>query len=287
MDFTIHHLRCFLAVARELHFGRAAARLHLSPSALSEQVTTLERRLSRPLFDRTSRGVELTGHGRELLPLAERAVTSMDEVVDWGRGEASRPRVRIGLMVSSTRFRSVMAQAAHQMPQVRWQVRHLGFTGCYEALARADVDCTFTGGIERTTGFESLPLWEEERVLVTSRGHRLADRESVTLAEIAEETFVAAEDETAERWFSSVAAGGFSPRLLPVARNFEEVLEMCAAGQGVNIAGCSAAATYAHPGVRFVPITDASPMTTFLNVRRGRLPDPLERFVRLCERSAP
>ncbi|MFD6953375.1 hypothetical protein A6A08_25930 [Nocardiopsis sp. TSRI0078] len=284
MDFTIHHLRCFLAVARELHFGRAAARVHLSPSALSEQVAALERRVSRPLFDRSSRGVELTEHGRELLPLARRAVESMDEVVDWGRGEAVEPRVRIGLMVSSTEFRTLMAEAVRQMPQVRWQVRHLGFMGCHEALAKAEVDCAFVVAADQrpVRAFESLPLWEEGCVLVVPERHRLAGRESVALAEIGEETFVAVEDEAAAQWFSSVAAGVFAPSLLPVARDFEEILEMCAAGQGVNIAGRSAAATYAHPGVRFVPIADAAPVTTYLNVRGGRLPAPLERFVRLC-----
>ncbi|GAB2506134.1 LysR family transcriptional regulator [Nocardiopsis aegyptia] len=289
MDFTIHQLRCFLAVARELHFGRAAARLHLSPSALSEQVAALERRVSRPLFDRSPRGVELTDHGRELLPLARRAVESMDEAVEWGRGEAAEPSVRIGLMVASTEFRAIMADAARQIPGVRWQVRHLGFTGCHEALARAEVDCAFVVGTEEgpLPGFESLPLWEEDCLLVLSARHRLAGRDSLTLAEIAEETFVAVEGGTHARWFASVAAEGSAPHLLPVARNFEEILEMCAAGQGVNIAGRSAETTYTHPGIRFVPIVDAPRVTTYLSVRQGRRPVALERFVRLCALDGP
>ncbi|MHC5560930.1 LysR family transcriptional regulator [Kocuria sp. U4B] len=86
MDLTVHHLRCFLAVAEELHFGRAAARLHLSPSSLSEQVSGLERRLSRSLFRRSSRRVELTEAGRLLLPLAQEAVAAMDTVLAWATG---------------------------------------------------------------------------------------------------------------------------------------------------------------------------------------------------------
>ncbi|RKS09275.1 LysR family transcriptional regulator [Nocardiopsis sp. Huas11] len=284
MDFTIHQLRCFLAVARELHFGRAAARLHLSPSALSDQVAALERRVSRPLFDRSSRAVALTEHGRELLPLAGRAVESMDEVVEWGRGETAEPCVRIGLMVSSTEFRAIMAEAAQHMPRVRWQVRHLGFTGCHEALAKGEVDCAFVVGTEEgpLPGFESLPLWEEDCLLVLSKEHRLAGHASVTLAQIARETFLSVEGGTHDRWFSSVAAGGSPPHLLPVAHNFEEILEMCAAGQGVNIAGRSAETAYTHSGVRFVPIVDAPRVTTYLSVRQGRRPAALERFVRLC-----
>jgi DNA-binding transcriptional LysR family regulator len=284
MDFTIHQLRCFLAVARELHFGRAAARLHLSPSALSDQVAALERRVSRPLFDRSSRGVELTVHGRELLPLARRAVEGMDEVVEWGRGETADPCVRIGLMVPSTEFRAIMAGAARHMPGVRWQVRHLGFTGCHEALVRGEVDCAFVVGTHGgpLPGFESLPLWEEDLLLVLSERHRLAGRDSVTLAEIAEETFVAVEGGAHDQWFSPVTADGSIPHLLPVARDFEEILETCAAGQGVNIAGRSAETVYAHSGVRFVPIVDAPRVTTCLSVRDGRRPAALDRFVRFC-----
>lgn len=284
MDFTIHHLRCFLSVAQELHFGRASAQLHLSPSSLSEQIAVLERRLSRPLFLRSSRSVELTEHGRELLPLARRAVQTMDEVVDWGRGDVAEPRLRVGLMVSSPGFRTIMAAAAQRMPQVRWQIRQLGFAGCQDALARGEVDCAFVVGIGQTPtpGFEALPLWEEGCVLVMPEQHRLADRESVHLAELAGETFVSAEDEAvSEQWFSSVAVGDSAPRLLHVARNFEEVLELCGAAQGVNIAGQSAPAAYARPGVRFVPIVDFPPATTYLYLRRGRRPAPLERLARL------
>jgi hypothetical protein len=67
-----------------------------------------------------------------------------------------------------------------------------------------------------------------------------------------------------------------------VARDFEEILETCAAGQGVNIAGRSAETVYAHSGVRFVPIVDALRVTTCLSVRDGRRPAALDRFVRFC-----
>ncbi|TQN28393.1 DNA-binding transcriptional LysR family regulator [Haloactinospora alba] len=285
MDLTIHHLRCFLAVAQELHFGNAAALLRLSPSALSEQISSLERRLSRPLFDRSSRTVELTDHGRELLPLARRTVAAMDDVLDWGRGDTATPSIRVGLMVSSPGFRTIMATAAREMPHVRWQIRQLGFLGCSEALANGGVDCVFAVEIGRTPApeFESLLLWEEACVLVTPEQHRLADRTSVRLDELAEETFVSTEDETAsQRWLSSVTVDGTAPRLLPVARNFEEILESCSAGQGVNIAGESARETYSRPGVRFIPIVDSPPAATYLYLRRGRHPSPLERFARMA-----
>lgn len=285
MDLTIHHLRCFLAVARELHFGRAAQQLHLSPSSLSEQISALERRLSRPLFHRSSRTVELTEHGQELVPLARTAVEAMDEVLDWARGESAEPRIRVGLMVSSPGFRTVLAAAAQQMPQVQWEIRQLGFLGSYQALARSEVDCIFVAEIGETPTpeFTALRLWQERCVLVVSDQHRLADRSSVRLAELAGETFVSVADEAAaSRWLPAVTApDGSAPRLLPVAHNFEEVLELCGAGLGINIAGESARATYARPGIRFLSIQDAPTATTYLYLRPDRRSAPLEDFARL------
>ncbi|WP_158633268.1 LysR family transcriptional regulator [Amycolatopsis sp. WAC 04182] len=285
MDLTLHHLRCFLAVAEERHFGRAAALLHLSPSAVSEQIASLERRLARPLFRRTSRSVELTEPCRELVPRARQAIAAMDDVLDWARKAIDEPGIRVGLMVSSPRFRAIMAAVADELPRVRWQVRQLGFLGCHDALTDGEVDCAFVAELGRNPApaFESVPLWEEGCVLVMPDRHPLAARDSVRLAELAGETFVSVEDEKgAEQWYSPLTSAGFAPRLLPIARNFEEVLELCGAGQGVNIAGESAPATYARPGLAFVPIEDAPPATTFLYLRRERRSEALERFVRIA-----
>lgn len=285
VDLTLHHLRCFLAVAEERHFGRAAALLHLSPSAVSEQIASLERRLARPLFRRTSRSVELTGPGRELVPLARQAIAAMDEVLDWARKGIDEPAIRVGLMVSSPRFRTIMAAVADELPQVRWQIRQLGFLGCHDALTDGEVDCAFVAELGRNPApaFESVPLWEEGCVLVLPDRHPLAARDSVRLAELAGETFVSVEDEkVAEHWYAPLTSAGFAPRLLPIARNFEEVLELCGAGQGVNIAGESAPATYPRPGLSFVPIVDSPPATTYLYLRRERRSEALDRFVRIA-----
>jgi DNA-binding transcriptional LysR family regulator len=267
MDLTIHHLRCFLAVAQELHFGRAASRLHLSPSSLSEQVSALERRLARPLFQRSSRSVELTAQGRELLPLARKAVAAMDEVLGWGGGAAADPRIRVGLMVSSPQFRTIMSAAARELPAVRWEIRQLGFLGSYDALAAAEVDCAFVAEVGQAPApqFEPVRLWDEGCTLVVAEHHRLAGRGSVRLADLAGETFVAVEDEAlSSQWLSAVAApDGPGLRTLPVARSFEEVLELCGAGLGVNIAG-------------------APPCTTYLCLRSGKRPAQLQRFVQLA-----
>lgn len=177
-----------------------------------------------------------------------------------------------------------MSVAAQQMPQVQWEIRQLGFLGCYEALTRNEVDCAFVAeiGAAPAEGVEALPLWEEGCVAVLSERHRLAGRESVALAELADETFVAVQDETtSSRWLSAVVAPeGAVPKVLSVARGFEEVLELVGAGLRINIAGTSAPETYAREGLRFVPVIDAPTVTTYLCLRPGRRPAALEEFAR-------
>lgn len=289
MDLTIHHLRCFLAVARELHFGRAAAQLHLSPSSLSEQVSKLEGRLSRQLFHRTPRTVELTEDGKRLLPLAREAVAAMDKVSQWGAATAAQASLRIGLMVSSTSFRTIMAAAAQQLPGVRWDIRQLGFVHCFDALEQDEVDCAFIIDLDQDHAprFQSVRLWQEPCVLVAAEHHALAARQSVRLAELAGETFVAVRDpDASNRWFEALNRNDPAPRMLAVARNFEEVLEMCSAGLGVNIAGTAAADTYARPGLRYIPIEDAPAATTSLFFRSTHTSPALESFIQLAQKLA-
>lgn len=290
MDVTAHQLRCFLAVAEELHFGHAAAGLGLSSSSLSQQIATLERRVSRPLFRRSSRSVELTDDGRYLVPLAMEAVAAMGAVLMWADDAVATTDLRVGLMVSHPMSGRILAAAAEQMTGVSWHIRQLGFSECYEALLQGDVDCVFVTeiGDAPVREIEVLPLWEEGCVVILSERHRLADRASVGLAELAEEVFISDEGrEDSSRWLTAATApDGFTPKVLPVARGVEEVLAAVGAGLGINIAGMSALGTYARPGLRFVPVIDAPAATTYLCLLPRRLSGPLEEFTRLAVATA-
>ncbi|WP_105565851.1 LysR family transcriptional regulator [Microbacterium halophytorum] len=280
---TLHQLRCFDAVASELHFGRAAVQLSLSPSALSDQISALERSLGMTLFIRSPRSVRLSEAGRELVPLARKSLDSADAISQWASRYHAPVSLRVGMVVSSPVFQQAMAEAARVMPHVSWEIKQLGFNDVYDALRRGEVDCAFMAevGDGPAPDLTALVLWRQPCVLVVNDQHRLAPRSSVRLDELAEEAFIpVGGDVVRSRWFPQVTAP-HSPGASrhAQARTFEEVLELCRAGIGVNIAGEDAAEIYPRSGVRYIPLVDAPQAVTYLYTRPGAPEPELGRFV--------
>lgn len=288
MNITVLHLRSFLMLVQELHFSRAAQRLNISLSTLSEQIATLEKRLQIKLFTRTSRTVEPTKDASELILLAQKVVGSMDELVHWATSAQPARELRVGVMVSSPSFQQVMAEASKAMPGVDWTIHQLGFVGCEEALVGQPVDCAFVGTLDEDPAgdFQALPLWQDDCLLVLSQHHRLASRESVSWQDLRGEKFIGAPDSRhTAAWMEPLSlAIPDQYSVLPVARNFEETLDYCAAGLGVNICAQSAAQIYARPALRFIPISDAPRITTHLVIPADGGTPAVEEFARLAVR---
>src|SRR3954469_147814 len=125
-ELELRHLRYFVAVAEELHFGRAANRLHLAQPPLSQQIRKLEEILGHPLFTRTSREVKLTSAGEVFLERAQRTLRhvreDMDEVRSIGRGEVGF--LRVGFIGSSmlTALPSIFGRYRRAYPKVNLQL---------------------------------------------------------------------------------------------------------------------------------------------------------------------
>lgn len=156
MDITAYQRRCFLAVAEELHFDQAAAQMGLRPSAVCEQIATLERQLAKPLFHRSSCTTKLTENGRQLIPLARNASAALNDVLAWANNAATTD-LHIGLTVSHPIPERVLAAAAEQLSEVTWHMRHLGSAECYEALLQGEVDCVFVTEIGAQPGRRGPP----------------------------------------------------------------------------------------------------------------------------------
>src|SRR5689334_18381712 len=122
MDLEPRLLRYFLAVAEELHFGRAAARLHISQPSLSAQIQKLERNLGTPLFVRTSRHVEITAAGRAFVDEARAVLAAIEQAVERARlaGAGLAGTVRLGYAppASFETLPALLATVAHDSPSL-------------------------------------------------------------------------------------------------------------------------------------------------------------------------
>ncbi|MCP2338412.1 LysR family transcriptional regulator [Actinomadura rupiterrae] len=142
MDVDVPGLRAFVAAAEEMHFGRAARRLFLTQQALSQRVRRLESVLGAPLFERTTRRVELTDAGRRLLPRAREALSAVDAVVAAVRGEPQRLRVD----VYDQRFSpmTLVRGLLDLEPRVRVEISmRQGFEQAVPALLSGEIDAAF------------------------------------------------------------------------------------------------------------------------------------------------
>jgi DNA-binding transcriptional LysR family regulator len=196
----LRHLRSFVAVADELHFGRAAAALYMSTSALSEQISALERDVGTPLLVRSSRRVELTAAGRRFLPDIRHALADLEN----GRLAARRavntvqPELRLGWPAVSNPIwieRIVSAyRDTHPDVQVRFAVHHSASHA--RAVADGQLDVAFVYGkqdSEAGLSYQRLSQWPLR--LVCSEDHPLASKAQVDIEDLRSATHVAFERE--------------------------------------------------------------------------------------------
>ncbi|WP_019927757.1 LysR family transcriptional regulator [Nocardia sp. BMG111209] len=292
MDLSLHALRYFVAVAEELHFGRAAQRLRLTAPTVSEQITKLEAKLGVALLRRTSRRVELTPDGLELLELARATLADHDRIVAWAerKHRQREPVLRVGFVGANSVITEILSSAARELPGIRLETRQLSFTGGVEALVDGEVDAAFLPGpVPRRPGrLRSLVVDRDRRVLVVPAGHPLAQRDSVGIAELGDETFIAAAGpaEVVNWWVVDPRPDGTSPRRGPRARSLEEMLELCAAGLGVNLAPESVAVYHSRPDLRFVLVPDIPPAEVLLCTPAEPGHPLTTAFVRIARRHA-
>jgi len=273
MDVPIHVIRYFCVLADELHFGRAAERLSITPPSLSQQISRLEQQLGVKLFDRSPRKVELTGYGRDLLPLARRVQDDHDQLLGWARSmqrDQAAPVLRVGVVAAGagTLTTAAIAATMQAIPQARIEMRRLGFFDVADDLESRRADVVFAPWPMRLPPrVRAEPLWRESRVLVVRADHPLAGRESVSILETNDEVFVAVATgvpDVVDWWIVDPRPDGSRPKRGPTADSVEGLLELVAAGAGVNIAGQSASQHYRRDELAFIPIHDIEPATIVL-----------------------
>ena len=194
----LRHLEYFIAVAVERSFTRAAGRLHVVQSAVSAAISALERELGVALFERNAQRVTLTDAGEALLPRARATLDAAQAARDTVQeaGQHLRGTVVVGCLtgVGGIDFAGLLGQFHATHPQVRLRLRAAaadGSAGLARSLVDGDIDVAFLGvGGRPFPHLRTRMLFRIPQVLVVPAAHRLASRNSVTLAEAADEEFI-------------------------------------------------------------------------------------------------
>jgi DNA-binding transcriptional LysR family regulator len=250
----IAHLRCFVAVAEERHFGRAAARLHLTQPALSRTIARLERTLGARLFERSSRTVRLSAVGELLLPGAEDLVGGAERFVGLAaqaaRGEIGTIRAGVPLGLPAETVAAMARTFRRHQPGVGLELReqpptaHLA-PGLDAALLVPEAE-QFGAGLRRG------PVVRQELGVIAPEGGALAGRAEVHLADLAGWTLALLPmDQSAwePHLLAACRAGGFQPTVLR-PQQLEFALGLVLAGEAVALADEDSATE----GLAWIPV---------------------------------
>jgi DNA-binding transcriptional LysR family regulator len=259
----IRQLRYFVAVAQTRHFGRAAERLHMAQSPLSQAIRQLEGEVGATLFDRTTRRVELTAAGESLLSDALRILASVEDaqrrVTLVAAGSTGLLRVGATGLAAFRQVPRLARIAAREMPGLVLRFQPDLLTPAQElALVEDRIDLAVLRPPLRRTGLSARLVTRERLVLAEGQGHRLAGEEPVGLAELRDEGFVlySAADSAVNAVVTQACLGaGFAPRQVHQAAESSTMLTLVAAGLGVALLPESALALRVD-GVRYVPVAD-------------------------------
>lgn len=187
-ELELRLLRSFCAVAEELHFRRAAVRLHATQSAVSQQVKELEQRLGVALFARNRRRVELTDAGRSLYGDAREILAKAETTVLRTREAASglRGTLTFGLIGAATfePMPALMRTVRDRAPDIGFRVREMTAREQFAALRDGSLDAGMVRAEPRTADLQLRTVWREAVICLLPEGHRLAARDRVAVSDL-------------------------------------------------------------------------------------------------------
>ena len=291
----LRHLRYFVAVAEELHFGRAAEALGISQPPLSQQIQALEQELGVRLFERSNRHVALTDAGRLFLEETRQTLAQVGKSVDVARraqqGEIGE--LQIGFTASAP-FVSIIPRAVYAFrqafPAVHLDLQEMTSSQVSQALMDRKVQIGMIRPLELPAELEAVELLSEPLVALLHAGHPLAsDGEAgLALAELTNEPFVFFPRSYGTglygQFFNLARQAGFTPRVAQEAHEALTIIGLVAAGLGVSMLPASFRRIRID-GVVFRPLLDPGATTAVWLVKRRQEHSPLARaFIDLLTR---
>jgi DNA-binding transcriptional LysR family regulator len=289
----VNKASAFLTVAEELHFGRAAKRLHMAQPPLSRLIRQLEAELGATLFERNTRHVALTPSGEALLEPARELVMLSRRMKDVVRGaqEGEVGRVRLGFAGASVN--QAVGELARQIRQQRpgvslelysSQFSHVGL----ERILDGSLDLVIGRWDFLPAEIDSHLVAHEELLIALPEKHRLADREAVSAEDLAGEAWIVlpggASATLPNRLNMLAMWAGFVPRIVQVAPDSWTLVVLVGAGMGVSLVLSSIRDNIPSRGVVYKPLAqEQKPVEVRLIWRRGNLSPTLRAVIEISE----
>lgn len=289
---TLRQLRYFVAVARELHFGRAARRLHMSQPPLSDQIRKLEGELGVTLLQRDRRSVRLTEEGHFFLEEAERILEDVQQaVLRLGEmKEGIRGTLRISFVGSAgfVVLPTILKHFRREHPDVRLVLSEMTTAEQQHALPEGRVDVGIGREASGSAELVEVPVASETLVVALPSTHPLHDRPRIRLGELAGEDFIFQPRSIGlryhDRLLSACHEAGFSPRIVQEANQLQTHVNLVAAGIGVSLLPGSVR-VLRMPGLVYREVEDPVVETWTVLARLRSDPRPLPRqFMEITRR---
>ncbi len=288
----LRYLRYFVAVAEELSFTRAAARLNMAQPPLSQQIRKLEARLGVTLLRRTKRRVELTEAGRVFLHQSYQAIQSIEQGVALAqradRGEIGRLAIGILVYLSYTLIPPILREFRSKYPEVHVELRFITNTLQIAALQSGQVDACFVRPPIDNPDIASKLISREPFVLAMPATHPLASRKAVSIKQLKDDPFIMYARELGPTFYGSLYQFCEKARVSP--KVVMEVSQIIAAvglvGSGIGVALVPQSMNQLHfDNVVYRPLVERAPnVDVLLAWQAGRSSELLESFIDMSTR---
>lgn len=286
----LRHLRCFVAVAEELHFARAAERLHVEQSPLSRAIKELEEDLGVQLFVRTTRSTRLTRAGKQFLEHVPRIFTALqqarDSVKATAKGFHSQLRVALSDGIPPSRFSTFLALCRQEEPEIQIRLYEIPLAQQIKGLHDDLYDVGFARSNEVGNGIIAEPVWDDPLMVAVPARHPLLTYKHIPLEEVLRYPLVLGDFHACEGHARKIERvlrrGDQEPMIAERVASVDLMMALVAAGFALGLTGASQIAASREPGVVARPLAGRTPMLTTYLLRLDS--EPMEPLVRFIER---
>lgn len=284
----LRHLRCFLAVAEELHFARAAERLHIEQSPLSRAIKELEEDLGTQLFARTTRSTRLTRAGKLFLEHVPRVFASLEQARDSVKAAAigydGQLRIALSDGVTPSRLPALLTRCRIEEPEIELRLFEVPLAQQLRGLHDDLYDVGFAQSDEVGDGIVSLPVWRDPLMVAVPTGHALASRNRIPIAEVLRYPLVMCDPQVCEGLAREVArllrTADREPLVAERVSSIDLMMALVSAGLALGLASTSQITASRQQGVEARPLTGRTPIiVSYLLHVDGEESEVLSRFV--------